>query len=55
VSLRTSQVSDANAFSGANIAQKFHVFIVAIFEFFSRQNRQVSKTDHRIAQIWAIL
>jgi hypothetical protein len=34
VSLRTSQVSDANAFSGANIAQMFHVFIVTIFDVF---------------------
>jgi hypothetical protein len=33
--LRTSQVSDdANAFSGANIAQRFHVFIVTIFDYF---------------------
>jgi hypothetical protein len=28
----------ANAFYGANIAQRFNVFIVAIFDFFLHQN-----------------
>jgi hypothetical protein len=51
---KSSTVSDANAFSGANIPQRFHVSIVTKL-FFLRQNRQVSKTDHRITQIWAIL
>ena len=30
--------SDAKAFCGANITQRFHVFIVVIFEKNSRQN-----------------
>jgi hypothetical protein len=43
--------SDAKAFCGANITQRFHVFIVVIFEKNSRQNWQTKKSIifcHRI-------
>jgi hypothetical protein len=50
--------SDAKAFCGANITQRFHVFIVVIFKKNSCQNWQTKKSIifcHRIDPFGSIL